>query len=64
MYNNSFYQYDSGLCRGTVGAFYLKLIIYYCKFLFLFLLNIKTFKEFIDNKVILKKLFIKLVFAI
>ena len=30
----------------------------------LFLLNIRTFKEIIDNKVILKKFFIKLVFAI
>ena len=50
--------------RAQLGTFYLKLIIYYCKFLFLFLLNMKTFKEFIDNEVILKKLFIKLVFAI
>ena len=40
--------------RAQLGTFYLKLIIYYCKFLFLFLLNMKTFKEFIDNKVILK----------
>jgi len=37
MYNNSFYQYDSGLGRAPLGAFNLNLIIYYCKFMFVFL---------------------------
>ena len=40
---------------APLGAFYSKLIIYYCKFKTLFLLNIRTFKEIIEYKIILKK---------